>query len=191
LIHVDEKDCIIYRILNMNGRVKLTTISEALSFSPPSTKERLDKLIKNEEIAIKALLNVKKRGYKTAVCCIRAETMEDATKLADALKDCPRVVFAITSTGAYNLIIALVAKNADMLQNTIENDIRPLPGIKGMEVSIGDAPIVPEFLDIRIVDRRDRAPCGTKPCNQCYLYERKCEGCPATNYFLGLDSCPY
>jgi DNA-binding Lrp family transcriptional regulator len=188
---MDIKDCMIYRILNMNGRVKLTTLSEAVSFSAPSTKERVDKLIKNEEIVVKALLNVRKKGYKTAVCCINAETMEYASKLADAFKDCPRVVFAVTATGAYNLIMALVAKDADMLQNTIENDIRPLQGINSMDISIGDAPLSPDFLDIKIVDKMDKAPCGAKPCIECYLYEKKCEGCPATTYFMGLDSCPY
>jgi hypothetical protein len=87
--------------------------------------------------------------------------------------------------------MVLVAKDATMLRNTIENDIKPLPGIKNMDISIGDAPLVPDFMDIKIVDRKDKAPCGAKPCVDCYLYEKKCEGCPATTYFTGLDSCPY
>ncbi len=181
----------IYRILNMNGRVKLTTLSEALNFSPPSTKGRVDKLIENEDITVKALLNVRKKGYRTAVCCIKADTMERASELADIFKDCPRVVFAVTTTGVYNLILALVAKDAVMLRNTIENDIRPLSGVASMDISIGDAPLVPDFLDIKIRDKLDKAPCGAKPCSECYLYEKKCEGCPATTHFIGLDSCPY
>lgn len=188
---MDIKDRTIYKILNMNGRVKLTTLSKALHFSAPSTKERVDKLIRNEDIAVKALLNVRKKGYKTAVCCIRAENMERAAELADTFKNCPRVVFAMTATGPYNLILALVAKDAVMLRNTIENDIRPLPGVDNMDISIGDAPLVPDFLDIKIRDKLDKAPCGTKPCNECYLYEKKCEGCPATTYFIGLDSIQY
>jgi DNA-binding Lrp family transcriptional regulator len=187
---MDEKDCIIYQLLNKDGRKKMVEIARELKFSPPSTKERVEKLINNGDIKVKALLNIRKRKWKTAVCNIKAESMEEALKLADIFKNCPRVVFVATMTGAYNLLLILVAKDTAILESSIENDIRPIPTIKELDVSIGEAPILPEFMDIKMVPARKEAPCGGKPCIDCYLYERKCDGCPATFYWKGLDFCP-
>jgi DNA-binding Lrp family transcriptional regulator len=187
---MDEKDCIIYQLLNVNGRKKMVEVAKTLNFSPPSTKERVDKLVAEGDIAIKALLNVKKRRWKTAVCNIKAESMEEALKLADIFKNCPRAIHVQTMTGPYNLLLILIAKDTSTLESSIENDIKPLKGIQKIDVCIGDAPLIPEFVDIKIITEKvDGSPCGAKPCKECYLYERKCEGCPATRYWKGLDFC--
>lgn len=54
---MDEKDSLIYLIQNENGRAELTEVARELGFSPPSTKDRLQKLISGQEIMVKALLN--------------------------------------------------------------------------------------------------------------------------------------
>jgi|Deesub1362A_J573_1020465.scaffolds.fasta_scaffold00131_32 DNA-binding Lrp family transcriptional regulator len=185
---MDEKDCTIYEMLNEDGRKKIVEIAKVIGFSPPSTKERVEKLIKNKDIKVKALLNVQKKKWKTAVCNIQVSSMEEALKLADTFKNCPRVIFATTMTGAYNLILILVAKDTAVLESAIENGIRPVSSIKKLDISIGEAPILPGFLDIRINPVSKEPPCGEKSCSECYLYERKCDGCPATIYWKGLRS---
>ncbi len=181
---MDEKDSLIYMLLNENGRAKLTQVARELGFSHPSAKDRLQKLILNQEIKVKALLNVKKRNWKIAVCNIRAESMESAAKLVDTFKKCPRVIFLQTLTGSYNLIMIAVAQNTTILQYFIETEVRPQPGIRTLDISIGDSPVLPEFLDIRNPRRKEDAPpCGINNCITCYLYQKDCEGCPATKYF--------
>lgn len=185
---MDEKDAVIYKLLNRNGRTKLVEIARALNFSHPSTKERLEKLLNSEDIKVKALLNARKRQWKVAVCNIKAESMEAAAKLVDAFKKCPRVIFAQTLTGTYNLIIIAIAKNTTILQYFIETEIRPRAQIKQLDISFGDAPPLPEFIDIRVPEHReDKPPCGVNDCVKCYLYQKDCEGCPATNYWRGMD----
>lgn len=187
---MDEKDYLIYKILNGDGRTKLVRIAEELGFSHPSTKERLDKLIRTNEIKVKGLLNIKNKKWKVAVCHIVADGMEGAAKLADTFKNCPRVVFVQTMTGAYNLLIIAIGQNTKILQYFVEAEVRTRPSVKKLDVSIGDAPDYPEFFDVRIPEKKlDRPPCGIKNCPDCYLYETDCEGCPATvhwkesNYF--------
>jgi hypothetical protein len=72
------------------------------------------------------------------------------------------------------------------LESSIENDIRPIPSIKEMDISIGEASLLPEFMDIKVTPENKESPCGGKPCTDCYLYERKCDDCPATVYWKGL-----
>lgn len=183
---MDEKDSTIYKILNNDGRTKVVDISKALELSHPSTKERLNKLLTNGDMTVKALLNVEKLGWKTAICCIKTENLSEGLKLADYFKKCPRVVFVGTSTGTHNLHIIITAQNSAILQMTIENVFRPIPSINSLDISIGDTPIKPTFMDVRMDGNLDKPPCGVEDCAKCYLYLKKCGGCPATKYWKGF-----
>lgn len=179
---MDKKDYIIYNILNEDGRAKLTKISKKVELSHPSTKERLTKLLREEEIAVKALFNAKKSGWKTAVCTMNVESLEDALRLVDSFKKCPRVAFTQSLTGAYNLILIFIAEDTTLLESTIEKIVKPISAIKRLETSYGDAPAVPKYFDIKLLEEGDKPPCKLKDCADCYLYKRKCRGCPATKY---------
>jgi DNA-binding Lrp family transcriptional regulator len=185
---MDEKDYTIYKLLNENGRTKLVEIARKLGFSHPSAKERMEKLFKNEDIKVKALLNIKKKKWKVAVCNMRVENMGNAVKLADIFKKCPRVVFIQTMTGAYNLLLIAVGQSTQILEYFIETELRSRPEIKKLDISIGDAPVYPEFFDIKIPEKKLlRPPCGINYCPDCYLYNKDCEGCPASIHWRGIN----
>lgn len=188
---MDGKDFELYKALNENGREKLTALSKILDFSVPTTKDRLEKLIDKDKIAIKGLMNIQNNGWKTAVCSIQAENMEEAYKLADRFKECPKVIFAMTTSGNYNLFLILVGDSTAILESTIENDIRPISTIKKLDVFMGDTPLIPKYVDIRVNEKKESSPCGAKPCNECYLYEKRCMGCPATTHFIGIDASAF
>jgi DNA-binding Lrp family transcriptional regulator len=182
---MDEKDFQIYQILQKDGRAKLTEIARKLGLTHPSVKERLDKLLRKREIAVKALLNIKELNFKSAVVNLQVESMEHAMKLADMFASCPRIAFVVVTTGKYNLSMVIIAESTSLLESTVENSIRPLKNVLSMEVSIGEAPVYPTFMEVKVSPNRETAPCG-KRCPECYLYERKCLGCPATVYYKGM-----
>lgn len=185
---MDERDLKIYRILREDGRTKVSAIARELGISHPSARERLERLEgKGGEIKVQALLNIRKRGgFVSAVVNLRVRSMDEAEKLADVFARCPRTVFVATTTGKYNLNLALVAENYSALEATIENTIRPLEEVREMDVSLGSSPAYPEFVDFKLDPVREVAPCG-KVCKGCYLYGKKCHGCPpATVYFKGF-----
>jgi DNA-binding Lrp family transcriptional regulator len=185
---MDEKDYLIYKRLNENGRTKLVTLAKELGFSHPSTKERMEKLFGREDITVKALLNIKKKKWKVAVCNMRVENLGHAVKLADTFKKCPRVVFVQTMTGAYNLLIIAVGQSNQVLEYFIETELRSRPEIKRLDISIGDAPVYPEFFDIEIPEKKlEKPPCGINNCPECYLYMKDCEGCPASVHWRGAN----
>jgi len=80
-------------------------------------------------------------------------------------------------TGAYNIMMMMVAENAGTLHATLEVcSIRTRKGIRRSEATIGEAPIIPKYLPIKIVpDRKvEIAPCGIH-CGRCLCYEnQKC-----------------
>lgn len=185
---MDEKDYTIYRMLNENGRTKLVRIAKELGFSHPSTKERMEKLFENKDVKVKALLNIKNKKWKVAACNMRVESMAHAVKLSDAFKKCPRVVLVQTMTGVYNLLIVAVGQSTRILEYFIETELRSRPEIKNLDISIGDAPVYPEFFDIKIPEKKlEKPPCGINNCPDCYLYLKDCEGCPASVHWKGAN----
>jgi len=181
---MDERDLEIYRMLRKNGRAKVSEIARELGISHPSARERLERLGKRGDLRVQALLNIKKRNFVSAVVNLRVRSMDEAEKLADVFARCPRTVFVATTTGKYNLNLAIIAENHSALEATIENTIRPLEAVKDMDVSLGSSPAYPEFVDFKLNPVRKVAPCG-KVCTDCYLYGKKCSGWPATIYFRG------
>ncbi|ASI99040.1 Lrp/AsnC family transcriptional regulator [Thermococcus celer] len=182
---MDERDMIIYRLLRKNGRMKVSGIARELGISHASARERLGKLEERGDVKIQALLNIRKRNFVSAVVNLRVRSMDEAEKLADVFAKCPRTVFVATTTGKYNLNLALIAEDYSALEATIENTIRPMESVREMDVSLGSAPAYPEFVDFKLDPVREVAPCG-KVCTDCYLYGKKCSGCPATVHFKGL-----
>ncbi len=182
---MDERDLKIYRILRENGRTKVSEIARKLGISHPSARERLERLEKRGDVKVRALLNIHRRNFVSAVVNLRVRSMDEAEKLADVFAKCPRTVFVATTTGKYNLNLALIAESYPALEATIENTIRPMESVKEMDVSLGSSPAYPEFVDFKLDPVREAAPCG-KVCTDCYLYGKKCSGCPATVYFMGL-----
>ncbi|WP_324736469.1 Lrp/AsnC family transcriptional regulator [Thermococcus sp. SY098] len=182
---MDERDLLIYRLLRKNGRMKVSEIARELGISHPSARERLEKLERRGDLRVQALLNIRKRNFVSAVVNLKVRSMDEAEKLADVFAKCPRTVFVATTTGKYNLNLALIAESYSALEATIENTIRPMESVKEMDVSLGSSPAYPEFVDFKLEPTRKVAPCG-KVCTECYIYGKKCSGCPATVYFMGL-----
>jgi hypothetical protein len=116
------------------------------------------------------------------------ETHERLRELIDIFSKCPRTVFVTTTTGAYNVMTIMVAEDADTLNAILEVcSIRARKGIRRSEATIGEAPIIPKYLPIKIVPdkKMEIAPCGIN-CGKCLRYKnQKCLGCPATKYYRG------
>jgi hypothetical protein len=61
-------------------------------------------------------------------------------------------IFVTTITGAYNLMTIMAAEDASTLSAIIEvSSLRAQKGIRCSEATIGDAPIVPKYLPIKII----------------------------------------
>jgi hypothetical protein len=89
-------------------------------------------------------------------------------------------------SGNHNLIVGMVAPNMNMIERIINKQIRSEPGIKHIEVNIGNLPIIPKFLQLRIPDEKlNETPCGMR-CDECKYYkDGSCEGCPVTIWYKG------
>jgi len=187
MLLIDETDRKIISILQENGRVSLTAIGKKLGLSHVSIKKRIEKLCDNL-VKVTAGLNTENLGFRIAIVNVEVEGHERLLKLIEKFSNCPRMVFMTTTTGEYNLMTIMVAEDANTLNSIVEFcSARTQRDIRRSEVIIGEAPIIPKYLQIKISPKRDLedAPCGVN-CGKCMRYkEGKCLACPATRYYRG------
>lgn len=184
---MDEIDKKIISILQKDGRTSLSEIGKKIGYSHVSVRKRLKGLCENV-VKVSASLNAEQLGLRFAIVNAEVETHERLRELIEMFSKCPRTVFVTTTTGAYNVMTMMVAEDADTLNAIIEVcSIRAQKGIRRSEATIGEAPIVPKYLPIKIVTNKEMemAPCGIN-CGKCLRYKnQKCLGCPATKYYHG------
>ena len=184
---MDKIDKKIICILQEDGRASLSSIGKELGMSHVAVSKRLENLCE-KLVKISAGLNAEHLGFRMAIVNAEVETPERLRELLDKFSKCPRIVFLTTTTGAYNLMTAMVAEDADTLNAIIEVcSVRAQKGIRRSEAIIGEAPVIPKYLPIKIVANKEDedAPCGIN-CGKCLRHrEKKCLGCPATKYYKG------
>lgn len=184
---MDETDRRIVALLQEDGRASLSEIGRKLGLSHVSVRKRLKSLCEGL-VNISAGLNAERLGLRIAVVSAEAESPGRLRELLDVFSKCPRVVFATTTTGAYNIMMIMAAEDADTLNAILEVcSIRSQKGIRRSEAIVGEAPTVPKYLPIKIFATRERevAPCGIH-CGECPRFKgQKCLGCPATKYYRG------
>ncbi|MGQ9744175.1 MAG: Lrp/AsnC family transcriptional regulator [Candidatus Bathycorpusculaceae bacterium] len=183
---LDENDKKIISILQDDGRTSFTDIGKKLGFSHVSVRKRLGKL--DNLIKVTAGLNAEKFCFRTAIVNAEVESHKRLLELIERFSKCPRIIFMAKTTGAYNLMTIMCAEDADTLNAIIEVcSVRAEKGIRRSEVVMGEAPIIPKYLPIKIITKKtvEIAPCGIN-CGTCIRYkEGKCSACPATRYYRG------
>jgi DNA-binding Lrp family transcriptional regulator len=184
---MDEVDKKIISLLQEDGRASLSSMGNELGMSHVAISNRLENLC---EKLVKVLvgLNAEHLGFRIAIVNAEVESSKRLRELVKLFSECPRIVFLTTTTGAYNLMTIMIAEDADTLNAIIEVcSARAQKGIRRSEATIGEAPIVPKYLPIKIVPNKEMkiAPCGIT-CGKCLRYKnQKCLGCPATKYYRG------
>jgi len=171
---LDEVDKFIFSELFKDGRTKYTTLARKLKVTPAAVKERIDRLIERKILKVSSLLNTQKLYPMTAV--IGIETDADGVKLlVRKLRNCPLVFQLLKTSGMHNLIISMVGKDLTQIDELLSKQIRSEPGIKHVEVNIGNVSIIPEFVQLKLLHSKNPefAPCGLRHDD-----EERCPACP-------------
>lgn len=159
---LDETNRFLISEIIKDGRVKYTKLAKQLRITPAAVKERVERLVKNQIIKPTAIVNAKEMFPVTAGIGVEADA-EGVNILVRKLRNCPLVVHMTKTSGNHNLILTVVAEDFQQLESFLTNQIRSEPGIKHVEVNIGNqTTIVPEFQQIRLFHEEDTdyVPCG-------------------------------
>jgi len=140
---LDEMDLKIIEILSGNGRESFVEIGKEIKLSSMAVKQRVGKLIKKGALEIKGSLSIKKFYSVSAIIMIRGSE-EAIFWLTKKLKSSPLVYQLVKTTGRYNLIVGVVAPSLKRIDQFVSSEITSEAGVKTIEISVGQLPLVPE-----------------------------------------------
>ena len=184
---MDERDRKIVAMLQRAARPKLAEIGEAVGMSAMGAKKRIDRLEREGIIRHTALLNVEKTGILLALLAMEVESSEALEKLLKKFERCPRILKFFITTGGYNLFALIWAEDLHSLESvTLEKcSLRSQPGIRRYEIYPVQEVHYDPYLEIRVAEKEDKAPCRVD-CGSCSRYKaERCLGCPATQFYRG------
>jgi DNA-binding Lrp family transcriptional regulator len=171
--------------LQKDGRVKLTKLAKKLGITPAAVKERIERLIDRQVIKVFALINPDNINNPdfyypiSATLGIEADS-ECVSILTKRFRNCPLVITLHKTSGMHNLTMTLLGRDLESLEKRISDHIRNEPGIKHVEVNVGNSTFKDQFIPLKIAyPIKNAAPCGVGKED-----ETRCEDCPA---FIGEE----
>ncbi len=133
---IDETDCKIIELLQVDGRMPNTMIAKKLGISEATVRTRLNRLVKEEYIQIVAVSNPLKLGF--GVCGILKIDV-DVKKIdyvSKELSTLEEVWYITHATGSAYIYSEFIAKSIGDLSELISEKINKIDGILKTETSL-------------------------------------------------------
>ena len=143
LERLDSIDLKIIQALAEDGRKSFVEIAKGTGLSPVGIKNRVERLIADEVLKILGFLNMEKVYAVSAHVEIEAD-VKTINCLIERFERSPLVYHLVKISGRYNLMVSIVTPNLESIENFIAKEIRSEPGVKHIEVNVGELPIVPK-----------------------------------------------
>lgn len=143
LTGIDEMDFKILKILSDNGRESFVEIAKEVGLSSVGVQQRVEKLIKRDILAIRGCFNIEK-FYSISAHIMVQGSNEAVSWLVRKLQKSPVVYQLVKISGKYNLSIGILAPNLKRVDEFISKEILGEPGVKHIEVNVGELPTIPK-----------------------------------------------
>ena len=99
---------------------------------------------------IQGLLNIRKCYNVSANIEIEAD-QKTADKLIDKFEKSPLVYHLVRTSGRYNLMVSILSPTLESIETFITKEVRNDPGVKHIDVNIGELPIIPKAWGPKII----------------------------------------
>jgi DNA-binding Lrp family transcriptional regulator len=126
MFKIDEKDCEILNILQVDCRASLTEIAKTVDLSIDSVNKRIKKMSENKVFWPKIQLRPRNFGFNNIVDIkiqLHYSSQNEYEQFLSYLKEHPRVSEIFSISGTWDLSIVIIAKDAIDLGN-ITREIR-------------------------------------------------------------------
>jgi Lrp/AsnC family transcriptional regulator, regulator for asnA, asnC and gidA len=130
---LDQLDRAIIRLLQEDGRRSNADIARLVAASEQTVKNRIEKLITNATISVRAFVNNEKLGlHRDAVICLRVKqgALKQVGKKLAALDFVSYVGYVL---GRHDIMIEVVVANDEQLYKVISEDLQAITEIDSIE----------------------------------------------------------
>ena len=131
LLYLDEIDYRIILSLHQNGRQSLKNMSKYTGVSIPTVSDRITKLFtSNIILKILPVINFNKMlGTTVVVICLEIQN-SFTNDITEELKQIPEIIDLFITTGKYDLIIKVIIKDENTLNDLILNKLKNIKGVE-------------------------------------------------------------
>jgi DNA-binding Lrp family transcriptional regulator/hypoxanthine-guanine phosphoribosyltransferase len=140
---LDGIDLKIIQALSEDGRKPFVEIAKETRLSPVGVKNRVERLISEGVLKIQGLVDTGKCYSVSASVEIEAD-QKTISKFIEKFEKSPMVYHLVETSGRYNLLVGIIAPNLASIENFIAKEIRGDPGVKHIDVNVGELPIIPK-----------------------------------------------
>lgn len=147
---LDATDLKIINELSLDGRKPFVEIAKKTELSQVAIKNRVEKLIEEKFLRIQGQLNISKCYSVSAHIEIEANE-ETTSKLIEKFEKSPLVYHLVKTSGRYNLLVSIVAQNLESIETIVDKEIRRDQGVKHIDVTVGELPIIPKTWSPKII----------------------------------------
>jgi DNA-binding Lrp family transcriptional regulator len=135
VVDLSRVDRAIVELLQADGRLSFAQIGSRVGVTEKTARRRVRSLVDSGVIQIAAVTDPRLIGYGAAALIgISATSAEPLSATVEHLLQIPTVDYVVTSVGRFAVYAELFAADLRSLEQTIEQQIRPLPGVSGLEV---------------------------------------------------------
>jgi Lrp/AsnC family transcriptional regulator for asnA, asnC and gidA len=126
----DFTDWKIIELLNENGRMSSTEIARTLGdVSARTVSNRIDTLIKQNIINVRAIVNPEQVGYGVLADVYIDVEPGKVREVAEQAAKLPLISYVACATGATDVSISLRAKSIEELFNFVNDTLGSIPGV--------------------------------------------------------------
>ncbi len=144
---LDKIDFDIIKIILQDGKKSFAEIAQKIGLSSVGVKNRVDRLLKQNILQIKGLINLEKFFSVSANIGVRADN-QTCQKIIKKLNQNPLVYNLMKVSGSNkDLIIDIIAPSNRVIEEFLDQEIRPEPGVRFIEVNTGGLPIIPKVIN--------------------------------------------
>lgn len=129
---LDDVDREIIDQLRVDGRRSFSEIGRRIGFSEPTVRQRYNRLVSLGVIYVAGMYDETKIGGIAAHVGIRVSEVPVA-KVAEQLADHPQIKYVACTLGYYDIILDIVAPDAQSLGKIVLQDLRRVRGISDLE----------------------------------------------------------
>lgn len=181
-VKLDDLDLKIVRQLQMDGRVSITDLADAVGSSRPTVTNRLRQLLNDGVVVVRGGLDLREIGFKMACVGLEVRDDEGRREVERVTRGCPRVVGLFRTPEKANVFVGLWGEDERTVNSVIES-YRDIVNADVVYAHYLGTPVHGNQLIGVDVGEGDQAPCG-QDCGGCHRYESGwCVGCPATTHY--------
>ncbi|MDZ4827054.1 MAG: Lrp/AsnC family transcriptional regulator [Actinomycetota bacterium] len=130
---VDDRSLDIIRLLQADGRRPFTSIAKEVGLSEAAVRQRVQRLIDAGVMQIVAVTDPLRVGLnRQAMVGVRTEG--DVRDIAAKLAASAEIDYVVICSGAYDILVEVVARDDEHLLDVINGQIRSIPGVLSTEM---------------------------------------------------------